>query len=638
MKAYKIFVILLIIILLQGFFLSAINAQTHLSSKTLEEQIEHIRITCNLNPDSTLKIIDQYLFVTDSLQLRDDYAELLRLKGLAYFYIGNMSLAHELFVKSRDLFISTSNIDGEADALNNISVIHSQLGYYQTSFEMDSLILELRKQSGDLKKLAYGYNNIAVSYLRQKKYEKALEHFQKSIEICTGLGDFSSIDLSYNNIGNIFRLNGQADSAFYYFNKSLEYSIPQNHKQIMSNSYVYLGDYYWKNNQILKAKNYFQKGLDLALETGIIYEVEWAAQFLNQVQAKLGDYENAYKNLLLQKQMADSCRNIELIEKIAQIGSETKFEKEREIDRIKLEKAQLENLIEINKQKQERDLAIIVGVALFLVAIFLYRNYREKTRDNVLLKKQKDEISAQKEEIQQQRDRINELNKTKDKFFAIIAHDLKNPLGGMVNLSETIYHNFEHIGAEKMIVYLRSIKDSLKSVFSLLENLLQWSSLQLGNIKPKPELFDLNQIMNENRKLLSLFSEQKNIAIRWEGEGRNIVYADPSMTNTIVRNLLTNAIKFTPKNGLITLEVTNEESCQKVSITDTGIGIAAEEIPALFTLKTNKESRPKSKDAGIGLGLILCKEFTQLNGGQIGVESQLGKGSKFWFSLPASES
>jgi signal transduction histidine kinase len=604
--------------------------------ESLEKKIEIIQKNCNLNPDSALIAIDKLLESTDTLIFCNEHAELVRLKGLAIFYKGHYSTALDLFNKSRSLFKKNGNIDGEADAMNNVGVIYGQLGYYETNLEMDLEILEMRKKSGNIFKLAKSYNNLAVSFQRNMEFEKALDNYLKAIDIYIETGHTSSIDLTYNNIGFIHQLENRPDSALYYFNKSLEYSIPLNHKQMMANSYVYIGNYYWDKNQIKVAEKYYMKGLELARQTGIVYEVEWAAQALQKAQAKLGDYKNAYKSLHIQKQMADSAKSIEIIQRITQIESELEFEKERELNRISAEKTQLENLLEINKQKQARDAAIILFFSLFIIAIFIYRNYLLKKRDNALLKKQKAEISAQKDEILLQRNKIDEMNKAKDKFFAIIAHDLKNPLGGMLNLSETIYNNFEFIGPEKMKTYLGSIKDSSKKVYTLLENLLQWAALQIGNIKPKPDEFDLCRLIKENTELLSLLAAQKNIELKFEGDPNCKAFADQSMINTVIRNLLTNAVKFTPANGKIILKITKETLYHKVYISDNGNGIPPEQLSSIFELKTEKESRTKSKDKGVGLGLILCKEFTTLNGGQIGVESQLEQGSTFWFTVPYS--
>ncbi|HOO83717.1 MAG TPA: tetratricopeptide repeat protein [Prolixibacteraceae bacterium] len=177
--------------------------------ESLEKKIEIIQKNCNLNPDSTLIAIEKLLESTDTLLFCNEYAELVRLKGLAIFYKGQYSTALDLFNKSRSLFKKTGNIDGESDAMNNIAVIYGRLGYFETNLEMDLEILEMRKKSGNSLKLAKSYNNIAVSLHRIKEFRKALENYLKAIDIYIQTGETTSIDLTYNNIGYIHLLENR---------------------------------------------------------------------------------------------------------------------------------------------------------------------------------------------------------------------------------------------------------------------------------------------------------------------------------------------------------------------------------------------------------------------------------------------
>lgn len=337
---------------------------------------------------------------------------------------------------------------------------------------------------------------------------------------------------------------------------------------------------------------------------------------------------------LLFKQMADSAKNSETIQTITRIESELKFEKERELEKIVQANKELENQLELTKQKQSRNAAIIAGFALLLIAGIAYRNYLLKSKDNVKLSEQKEEITAQKEEIETQRDRIEALNKTKDRFFAIIAHDLKNPLGGVFKLSEVIQTEYETMETEKLKTYLFHLHNSAEKAYILLENLLQWATLQLGKISVSRKSFNLMDVMRDNTDLLAGYASHKNISIQYESCTECVVYADPDLTNTVIRNLLTNALKFTPESGSIKIRVNFNAKYWIVSITDTGIGISDEDQKILFNLANQSKNIGASKEKGTGLGLILCKEFTELNGGKIWLESEPGKGSTFFISIP----
>lgn len=254
------------------------------------------------------------------------------------------------------------------------------------------------------------------------------------------------------------------------------------------------------------------------------------------------------------------------------------------------------------------------------------------------LNEQKMLIRDQQHEIKQLKQELEALTSDKNKFFAIIAHDLRNPLGGIQNLSELLYRNFEELDAEKQKKYIFNIKSSAKSVYILLDNLLHWSGLQMGSLMVNPLNFDLNIVIMQNIDLLLGIAMQKNIVMNFKEEDHCKVLADKDMINTVVRNLLTNAVKFTPEGGHINIHLKQNANFWLCSISDTGIGIAEEAQKNLFTLQQQSPETPRSKDKGIGLGLLLCKEFTLRNGGEIMVESEMGKGSTFTISIPAAGS
>jgi signal transduction histidine kinase len=602
----------------------------------LNEQIKGIQTNLNQNPDQQLDLIEEALMVSDENKFLHQKAELIRLKGLSFFYKGNFGQALDLFHQSQKLFIALNDINGEASALNNISVIYRKMGYLDKSLELSLQILSMREKGKDSLKIASGYNNLAVSYMDFNDYDKALDYYNKTVAIYLRMNVVESIDLSYNNIGKLYMFKGFPDSALYYFQKSLEYSKPLNHKQMMANSYIYIGEYYFNKNEYTKAKYFYLVGLKLAKETGIVYEIEWAAESLQKVYNQIGDYKNAYNFHVLYKQMADSTYKMEIIQKITHMEAELKFENELELNQIKMEKRELENKLEITHQKQVRNIAIALVFVFLLLSTLVYRNYLNKKRDNVLLTKQKEEILLQNNEIQKQRDQINELNKTKDKFFAIIAHDLKNPLGGISKLSEVIYLNYDYFSPDKIKTYLLNIKLSTEKAYELLENLLQWALLQLGTIQVLPTQFNLTDLLRENVDLLSVFAEQKKIKIEIDENPDFLVFADKSMINTVVRNLITNAIKFTHESGIVQVFLMPFENQYRITVKDNGIGISDEDLSQIFNLKTEKRKVGTAQEKGTGLGLILCKEFTLRNGGQIWVESEIGQGTSFHFTVPAN--
>ncbi|MFA9388615.1 MAG: tetratricopeptide repeat protein [Prolixibacteraceae bacterium] len=628
------------LILFAGLFLQTSYANTSSSNDSintvLQEQINIVTNICNQKPDDALIMANDALKIAQSANNDTAKAELLRLIGLISFYKVDYAKSLDYFSQSHRLFVQLNNKDGEASALNNISLVYRTQGFLDKALKMDQTVLNMRKQLNDPDKLAGSYNNMAVAYLDLKNFNSALNNYKKAVSISISNNILEDLDLYYNNIGDLYFQIDLMDSAYYYFQKSLTFSIPLNHKQIMANSYIYLGQYYLNKGEFAHAKYQLKKGLQIAQEVGIVYEIEDAARHLHEAYALSGDYQNAYKIHLLYKHMADSAKNIEAIQKITQIDSDLKYNRARELDQIKQDNQELADQLEITKQKQARNAAILVGLVLLIIAVFSYINYKSKSADNIELLKQKDEIMAQKEEIILQRNRIEALNATKDKFFAIIAHDLRNPLGGIFKLSEVIYNNLEFISKEKLEKYLKNIKTTTEGVYLLLDNLLNWASIQSGSIKVHPHRFNLSEVIQENKVLLTSLAIQKNISIHFDETSESMAYADKEMISTVLRNLMTNAIKFTPEQGKLSVDLERKNNFWQVSITDTGVGISPEDQQLLFTLLPDSKNLGHSREKGIGLGLILCKEFTVRNGGEIWVSSEIDKGSTFVITIPLS--
>jgi signal transduction histidine kinase len=229
-----------------------------------------------------------------------------------------------------------------------------------------------------------------------------------------------------------------------------------------------------------------------------------------------------------------------------------------------------------------------------------------------------------------------QLNSTKDKFFSIIAHDLKNPFNTILGFSELLSTKYHKLSEEKKLKYSEVIYDSSRNIYSLLENLLQWARTQTDKIAFEPIVFDLKQIVDQNIMLLKENLTDKKITVSHNIKDECKVYADRNMINAVIRNILTNAIKFTNINGEILINSIEKNGLIEVSIKDNGIGMSEEEIGKLFRVDVNFSRNGTGGETGTGLGLILCKEFVEKNGGIIRVESKPQEGSNFLFTLPSA--
>lgn len=232
---------------------------------------------------------------------------------------------------------------------------------------------------------------------------------------------------------------------------------------------------------------------------------------------------------------------------------------------------------------------------------------------------------------------LRELNIDKDKFFSIIAHDLRNPLNNLLGFSQLLTDNFKEYNEEKKMSFLRIIQQTAKSTGLLLDNLLEWSRLQTGRINAKPARYFLKPQVDECVQLLHSAALAKKISISTEIDMSVSFYADCNMVSTVLRNILSNAIKFTPISGEISIDAGIHENFVVVKISDTGVGMSELELKNLFLLDKSLSAKGTEGEVGSGLGLILCHEFVKKNRGSIEVKSKPGLGSTFIISLPANE-
>ncbi|MBN1650819.1 MAG: hybrid sensor histidine kinase/response regulator [Bacteroidales bacterium] len=235
---------------------------------------------------------------------------------------------------------------------------------------------------------------------------------------------------------------------------------------------------------------------------------------------------------------------------------------------------------------------------------------------------------------------MRELNETKDKFFSIIGHDVKTPVSTIASYSSLLLDEYEDMDKEEIAQILQIIQKSSLRAIELLKNLLEWAKVQTGSIAFNPEKVNICDTISEEIDFASNLWEKKKIIIKYKPKKDNYIYADRNMVRTIFRNLFSNAIKFTPENGTIRLiseRMNADKEYIKISIEDSGIGISPQIVPNLFSVKENYSSVGTDGETGSGMGLLFCKEFVDIQGGNIQAESNLGKGSTFSFSLPAAK-
>ena len=236
--------------------------------------------------------------------------------------------------------------------------------------------------------------------------------------------------------------------------------------------------------------------------------------------------------------------------------------------------------------------------------------------------------------IKNQNEELLRLNAAKDKFFSIIAHDLKNPFSAIIGSSELLLSRADNRDIQEINRYATIINQSSKKALDLLLNLMEWSQIQTGRMKFEPEYFDIHFLVEEAIELLACNAEEKFISIRNTVAEKTMVHADKIMISVVLRNLISNALKYTNVNGLITISSKQQKHKLIISVHDNGVGIAQEVQNKLFKIHGVHSTLGTMKETGTGLGLILCKDFLEKNKGEIWIESEVNIGTTFYFSLP----
>ncbi|MGE5402401.1 MAG: PAS domain S-box protein [Ignavibacteriales bacterium] len=252
-----------------------------------------------------------------------------------------------------------------------------------------------------------------------------------------------------------------------------------------------------------------------------------------------------------------------------------------------------------------------------------------------LLEKRTEELTGLNSQLEDSEKELQEMIVQKDKFFSILAHDLKSPFNGLLGFSNLLLQDFEHFSNIEIRNFVQHMNNSVKNIYELIENLLDWSRLQTGRIEFNPEELSLREKVESISSLLRNNAITKGIQISNTINKGTFVIADEKMLQCILQNLISNAIKFTGTNGKITISAISAGDFVNVSISDTGVGISKETIAKFFKIDTHISTEGTAREKGTGLGLIICKEFIEKNGGKISLESQLGKGTTFSFTLPS---
>lgn len=431
-----------------------------------------------------------------------------------------------------------------------------------------------------------------------------------------------------NELGKIEMERGNNSTALRLFLEAEKINKSIQNKQGLAYNYINLGLTYLNVNKFQTAFKKIQEGYQLGSALGDKRTLLMSYQAFVQLYEKQQNWKAAHKAQKDYLEIYGELYNFNQSEQINSIRDKYENEK-RFIEQKFLEEsnAKLEQEFAFTKTKYNylKIGGIITFLFLLILALlfFFYQKKVKESKNNTAL------LSQQNAELQ-------EANKTKEQFLSIIGHDLKNPFNSVLGLSNLIIDQWKSLDEEERFQITNEINSSSHSIYELLDNLLIWSRTQTSKTKRIPEAFDLNE---STRQIYEIFRNQadfKNINVRLEFSGEKNVYADPNMIGTVIRNLLSNALKFTHENGQIIIRIQQKVDMVEFSISDNGKGILPDDLKRIFEDKGHKTTKGTANETGSGLGLLLAKDFIQQNHGLIWVESKPGKGSLFTFTLPIS--
>ena len=341
-------------------------------------------------------------------------------------------------------------------------------------------------------------------------------------------------------------------------------------------------------------------------------------------QVACGDAVEYYlDNLITYIFLAIASYNIYTIYNNSIARSETALsEAQKAKEEIKLMNEELE--IKVEERTAELNNAILL----------IEESNTELYKLNQEMTKKADSMMVTNEKLALSENNLIKMNAEKDKFFSLIAHDLKNPFVALINNAELLLEYYGELDDEKKKSLIKGMKDASQSTYSLLENLLEWSRAQRGLITFAPEEFNVFIISHSSIDALNLTLSNKGIELTNNIPLGLYIEADKNLFTTVIRNLVSNAIKFTPAKGTIEINALEKENVIQFSVTDSGVGMSVETLNKLFKIDIQVTTKGTAGEKGTGLGLLLCKEFVEMHGGRIWVESELGNGSTFYFTLP----
>jgi len=600
----------------------------------------------NLQQGNIAEALRHYLM---ALKLRqtygqdEDIAKSLTSIGLTYRRLGMYKSALKYLEQAREIIQDMKgSMNDAAYILQNLGHIYLDLNSPDKAIATYKEALTLKEKSGDSIGAAKILKNIAQAQLKSSQPDQARTSISQALKLVTRTHSTSDIADLYNELGNVERQAKNPGMAIKHYHTAIE-----NYKALNNNEGVALclrkiGEIQVGQKQLDEARKNINSSIEIGKQSGNKYLLSYGYLAQSELYRAQGLFDKALESYIKHIGIRDS------LESVKRNEANLEAQIDLELDQTKTEIKVMEAEVEALRQKTALDKAIIEKQRLFrnsLIAIILlvvtaasiaFYSLIQKRRYAKLLEEKIEEIRLVNERLNQSESELRQTIKTKDKLFSIIAHDLRSPFTALVGLSEVMATNLESLSPDEIREFSHHIHRSATEVLNLTENLLSWARSQTGKIELSPKPINLKDLTNQVFSVAAIPAQEKKIKLRESIPANLTVFADFDTLQTVIRNLVSNAIKFTPQGGSIGISAKNSSnSMVEIAITDTGVGIDPENQAKLFRVD-GFTTKGTNQENGTGLGLILCKEFVELNHGTIEVSSTPGLGTTFTISLPSN--
>jgi signal transduction histidine kinase len=566
----------------------------------------------------------------------------------------NLSLQHSI-ATSDSSNITTDYIDIAND--------YYDLGEYDEAYFYLTQAFRIAKSINDSLQMTIALHNVGRVFKELGQYDRALDHLIISQGMSRKIKDEEGVPYSLDEIGDVMLRKGEYDSALTVLYNSLQQTRRMNLQILepktltkIAQIYLHKRDYatalsYYDSTEVLHQKTNNRFGIaEVELGRGIVYKaqknfdeamrrINKSLEMAQEANARVleincynqlsslwearGDYKKSLAYFKQYEQLEDTLFSQDMQEKL--LRDQLRFETEAKDTQIAaLSRARDIRDDQLKRQEFIRNILVVVAALSVILLVTVYRSGQRRRQINTLLLKHQHDMEKRSVELER-------LNQVKDKFFSIISHDLRSPINALAGLLDLLDKGA--VKPEELPSHVKELKSRFNHTRTLLNNLLDWTLLQMDKLNVQPTRIDLHRIVEENIQLMGSDSS-KQIKLVNQVPTDVFPYADSNTTNLVIRNLMTNAIKFTNDGGTVALSAVDRGNVYEISVTDNGIGINADVMKILFDKTAPYTTRGTANEKGTGLGLILCKEFVEKNGGKIWVDSKPGQGSKFTFTLP----